>query len=67
MLGVMLFYHNENIYQQSNSKLEDSINSSSMSFSHKSSYDTFQLNNESSFMPFSSLKKIEYILGATSN
>ena len=55
MLGVMLFYHNENIYQQSNSKLEDSINSNSMSMSlsHKSSYDTFQFNNEYSYMPFS--------------
>ena len=53
MLGVMLFYQNENIYQQSISKLEDSINSSSMSFSHKSSYNTFQLNNEFPFMPFS--------------
>ena len=53
MLGVMLFYHNENIYQQSISKIEDSINSSSMSFSNKSSYDTFQLNNENSHTPFS--------------
>ena len=53
ILGVMLFYNNENIYQRRNSKLEDSINSNTMSLSHNSSYDTSQFDNENFYMPFS--------------
>ena len=53
ILGVMLFYNNENIYQKWNSKLEDSINSNTFSLSHISSYDMPQFDNENINMPFS--------------
>ena len=55
MLGVMLFYNNENIYKKMNSKFEESINNNSMGLSHNSTYETFTKENN---MPFPLFKFI---------
>ena len=60
MLGVMLFYQNENNYHKMNIKYEDNITINSIG-SHNSSYDTLSSSSENSYiysMPFPLCKDI---------